>query len=48
MKTRVVKKNCNPVWNEELTLSIKDPNVPIILCMIKTHLAMMTKWVTRR
>ncbi|KAF5939204.1 hypothetical protein HYC85_023463 [Camellia sinensis] len=31
MKTRVVKKNCNPVWNEELTLSIKDPNVPIIL-----------------
>ncbi|XP_024461877.1 protein C2-DOMAIN ABA-RELATED 7 isoform X2 [Populus trichocarpa] len=31
LKTRVVKKNCNPVWNEELTLSITDLNVPINL-----------------
>lgn len=31
LKTRVVKKNCNPVWNEELTLSISDLNVPINL-----------------
>ncbi|KAJ6429884.1 hypothetical protein OIU84_021319 [Salix udensis] len=29
LKTRVVKKNCNPVWNEELTLSITDLNAPI-------------------
>ncbi|XWS63941.1 hypothetical protein CRYUN_Cryun06bG0144700 [Craigia yunnanensis] len=31
LKTRVVKKNCNPEWNDELTFSIKDPNVPINL-----------------
>uniref|UniRef100_A0A6N2KSP8 C2 domain-containing protein n=1 Tax=Salix viminalis TaxID=40686 RepID=A0A6N2KSP8_SALVM len=29
LKTRVVKKNCNPEWNEELTLSITDLNAPI-------------------
>ncbi|KAL3813326.1 hypothetical protein ACJIZ3_014594 [Penstemon smallii] len=29
VKTRAVKRNVNPVWNEELTLSISDPNVPI-------------------
>ncbi|PIN14807.1 putative Ca2+-dependent phospholipid-binding protein [Handroanthus impetiginosus] len=31
LKTRVVKKNVNPEWNEELTLSIADPNLPITL-----------------
>ncbi|KAJ4840593.1 Protein C2-DOMAIN ABA-RELATED 10, partial [Turnera subulata] len=31
MKTRVVKKNCNPIWNEVLTLSIQDPDAPIRL-----------------
>uniref|UniRef100_A0A6N2MJE5 C2 domain-containing protein n=1 Tax=Salix viminalis TaxID=40686 RepID=A0A6N2MJE5_SALVM len=31
LKTRVVKKNCNPEWNEELTLSITDLNAPINL-----------------
>ncbi|XP_075514800.1 protein C2-DOMAIN ABA-RELATED 5-like [Primulina tabacum] len=32
VKTRVVKKNVNPEWDEELTLSIADvPNIPIIL-----------------
>ncbi|XP_031390357.1 GTPase activating protein 1-like [Punica granatum] len=29
LKTRVVKKSTNPEWNEELTLSIDDPNLPI-------------------
>ncbi|KAI3462616.1 hypothetical protein Pfo_019279 [Paulownia fortunei] len=31
LKTRVVKKNVNPEWNEELTLSVADPNLPIKL-----------------
>lgn len=31
LKTRVVKNNCNPEWNDQLTLSIKDPNTPINL-----------------
>ncbi|KAI3466975.1 hypothetical protein Pfo_023638 [Paulownia fortunei] len=31
VKTKVVRGNCNPVWNEELTIYIKDLNVPIIL-----------------
>ncbi|XVF85394.1 hypothetical protein PTKIN_Ptkin17bG0114500 [Pterospermum kingtungense] len=31
LKSRVVKNNCNPEWNDELTLSITDPNVPITL-----------------
>ncbi|CAA3033624.1 C2-DOMAIN ABA-RELATED 4-like [Olea europaea subsp. europaea] len=31
LKTRVVRKNLNPEWNEELTLTIADPNLPIKL-----------------
>ncbi|XP_022734268.1 protein C2-DOMAIN ABA-RELATED 7-like [Durio zibethinus] len=31
LKTSVVKNDCNPEWNDELTLSINDPNVPILL-----------------
>ncbi|XP_058728471.1 protein C2-DOMAIN ABA-RELATED 7-like [Vicia villosa] len=31
LKTSVVKNNCNPEWNEELTLSIKDVHTPIHL-----------------
>ncbi|KAK7400745.1 hypothetical protein VNO78_12040 [Psophocarpus tetragonolobus] len=31
LKTGVVKDNCNPEWNEELTLYVKDVNVPILL-----------------
>ncbi|PIN09122.1 putative Ca2+-dependent phospholipid-binding protein [Handroanthus impetiginosus] len=31
VKTRVEKDNCNPVWNEELTIYIKDLVEPIIL-----------------
>ncbi|XP_059642559.1 protein C2-DOMAIN ABA-RELATED 4-like [Cornus florida] len=31
LKTRVVNKDINPEWNEDLTLSIADPNLPIKL-----------------
>ncbi|KAK7407499.1 hypothetical protein VNO78_09452 [Psophocarpus tetragonolobus] len=31
LKTRVIKKNCNPVWNEELTFSVRDVKTPIHL-----------------
>ncbi|KAI9174530.1 hypothetical protein LWI28_018654 [Acer negundo] len=31
LKTRVIKKDVNPEWNEDLTLSITDPDVPITL-----------------
>ncbi|KAK7310102.1 hypothetical protein RJT34_07375 [Clitoria ternatea] len=31
LKTRVVKNNCNPEWNKELTLSVKDVKIPIHL-----------------
>ncbi|KAJ8569635.1 hypothetical protein K7X08_006212 [Anisodus acutangulus] len=31
VKTSVIKNSCNPVWNEELTLALKDPNIPIVL-----------------
>ncbi|KAF6144587.1 hypothetical protein GIB67_006079 [Kingdonia uniflora] len=31
LKTRVMKKNVNPEWNEDLTLSVADPNLPIKL-----------------
>lgn len=31
LKTHVIRKDVNPVWNEDLTLSISDPNLPIKL-----------------
>ncbi|XP_058184342.1 protein C2-DOMAIN ABA-RELATED 7-like isoform X2 [Rhododendron vialii] len=31
VKTDVVKNTCNPKWNDELTLSITDANIPILL-----------------
>ncbi|XP_022925551.1 protein C2-DOMAIN ABA-RELATED 4-like [Cucurbita moschata] len=31
LKTRVIKKDVNPVWNEDLTLSVSDPKIPIKL-----------------
>ncbi|XP_060205446.1 protein C2-DOMAIN ABA-RELATED 4-like isoform X2 [Lycium barbarum] len=30
-KTRVIKKDVNPEWNEDLTLSVADPNPPVKL-----------------
>lgn len=31
LKTRVIRKDINPEWNEDLTLSVSDPNHPIFL-----------------
>ncbi|XP_057950393.1 protein C2-DOMAIN ABA-RELATED 4-like [Malania oleifera] len=31
LKTRVMKKNINPEWNEDLTLSVSDPNLTVKL-----------------
>ncbi|KAE8717344.1 outer envelope protein 64 [Hibiscus syriacus] len=31
LKTRVIDTDVNPVWNEDLTLSITDPDMPIQL-----------------
>ncbi|KAJ7964501.1 Protein C2-DOMAIN ABA-RELATED like [Quillaja saponaria] len=31
LKTRVVRNNINPEWNDDLTLSITDPHLPIQL-----------------
>ncbi|KAK7348849.1 hypothetical protein VNO80_23571 [Phaseolus coccineus] len=31
MKTRVIKNNCNPTWNEEMTLFVKDVQTPVHL-----------------
>jgi len=36
LKTAVVKDNCHPEWNEELTLAIKDVNTPIHLVSTQT------------
>lgn len=29
LKTRVIKRDVNPEWNEDLTLSVQDPDVPV-------------------
>ncbi|GMI76571.1 homolog of OsGAP1, C2-domain ABA-related, C2 domain, Arabidopsis thaliana C2 domain [Hibiscus trionum] len=31
LKTRMKKRDVNPEWNDELTLSVTDPNIPITL-----------------
>lgn len=41
LKTGVVKDNCNPEWNEEFTLSIKDVKTPIHL--VSTDASYITK-----
>ncbi|XVF81181.1 hypothetical protein PTKIN_Ptkin15bG0136300 [Pterospermum kingtungense] len=33
LKTRVVKKNTNPEWNDDLTLTIQDPSLPVKLAV---------------
>ncbi|XP_010916494.1 GTPase activating protein 1 [Elaeis guineensis] len=31
LKTRTIKRNTNPEWNEDLTLSVEDPTLPVRL-----------------
>ncbi|KZV24871.1 hypothetical protein F511_14754 [Dorcoceras hygrometricum] len=31
LKTRVIRKDVNPEWNEDLTLSVSNPSIPITL-----------------
>lgn len=31
LKTRVIKQNINPEWNDDLTLSIVDPKLPVLI-----------------
>ena len=38
LKTRVIKKDVNPEWNEDLTLSVTDPNLPVKLVSISLTL----------
>ncbi|PON38279.1 C2 domain containing protein [Parasponia andersonii] len=33
LKTRVIKGNVNPEWNESFNISASDPNVPIRICV---------------
>ncbi|XP_021296434.1 protein C2-DOMAIN ABA-RELATED 1-like [Herrania umbratica] len=33
LKTRVVKKSVNPEWNDDLTLSVADPSLPVKLAV---------------
>ena len=37
LKTRVIKKDVNPEWNEDQTLSVTDPNLPIMLVKCFVH-----------
>ncbi|KAF9683899.1 hypothetical protein SADUNF_Sadunf04G0062000 [Salix dunnii] len=31
LKTRVIKQNINPEWNDDLTLSVVDPKLPVLI-----------------
>lgn len=55
LKTRVVKKNLNPEWNDILTLCVSDPNLPVKLVstprnsslahLISLELSQRASWV---
>lgn len=42
LKTRVIEKDVNPEWNEDLTLTVTDPNSPIKLVII------LSRWVNEK
>lgn len=37
LKTRVIKKDVNPEWNEDLTLSVLDPTLPVKLVSLSCY-----------
>ncbi|KAK7333762.1 hypothetical protein VNO80_30539 [Phaseolus coccineus] len=43
LKTRFIRKNVNPEWNEDFTLSNIDPNHPLKLIVYDPHLFFMDK-----
>ena len=43
LKTRVIKKDVNPEWNEDLTLSVTDPKVPVKLVTSSLTLIIHTR-----
>lgn len=42
LKTRVIRRNTNPIWNEELTLSVEDPALPVRLVCFSVTLLLVT------
>jgi len=47
LKTRVVKKNLNPEWNDDLTLSISDPHAQIHLVSNSFYNVCLSNFNTR-
>lgn len=45
VKTSCKKNNCNPVWNDELTLALKYPDVPVVLVSIVFHFSLYLKFM---
>ncbi|KAL0355157.1 UNVERIFIED_CONTAM: protein C2-DOMAIN ABA-RELATED 4 [Sesamum radiatum] len=41
LKTRVIRKDVNPEWNEDLTLSVSDPGRPISLVRLCIELSLL-------
>lgn len=38
LKTRVIRKDVNPEWNEDLTLSVSNPDIPVkLVCILVTE-----------
>ncbi|CAH2033689.1 unnamed protein product [Thlaspi arvense] len=43
LKTRGVENNCNPEWNDELTLAVKDPNESVNLT--SSRFLRLNQWI---
>lgn len=47
LKTRVMKANVNPEWNESFNLSVYDSNAPIHLVSIIIHLELFNTYIAK-